>query len=887
MPETHDWRADVRARVASTRLHPQDEADIVEEVAQHLETQFAELAPQIGAAAARERLLAELRDHAFDEAALHRRRRARPSRARVWTSSSILRDVRYAARSLRRSPVTVAAGVVALALGIGLTTLMYSIIYGLLLKGLPFEDAERIAIIYRADPTGRGQEDLVPFGDFIRYRAQQRSFAAFGGFTVGTVSISGGNRPERIEVGRVTAGALATTGVRPMLGRAFSESDNQPDAPPTAVLGYAVWRDRFAGDSAIVGQPLRVNGRTHTIIGVMPDGFEFPRAQRLWLPIQVDGAGLGVGAGLALNIVGRLKADVGYDAANAELAGLAKRLSMENNDTAAVRDLAQPFVRATIPTRVYSLLYAMLAAVFLVLLVACANVANLLLDRAANRSRETGIRAALGASRLAIIRQSLIESAIIAALAAIVGTMLAQLGIIAYNRTTVGAIQTDLPFWMDIRLHVPVLAFVLVVATIASLIAGVAPAIHSARLDINSVLKDESHAASSLRVGKFSRAIVIVEVALSSALLLAAGFVTTSIVRLRSLDPHFTTANVFTARVTASPGDTTRQQRLFEELEQRLAATPGMEGVYVGTGLPGTEWGGASIEVEGRRVERSRGRPFTRLLSVSPGFFTTFNVPILAGRAILPTDRRETDRVAVVSESFVKRHFPDGDPLGRRIRLGSDTTQWITVVGVMPTLFAQTFDNPWPPEIVTALWQQSRITTATIALRGHEAVANAPTARRVVSAIDPDVPVYATTTMQDQLARTQWPMRILGTMFVIFGAVSLILGAVGLYAVMSFTVSRRVREMGIRMALGARASDVVRLVCRQGVIQIAIGMTVGLAAGAVIVRLARAALFDVDPSDPSVFLAVSAVLSVAGVLACLIPALSATRVDPVAALRAE
>jgi putative ABC transport system permease protein len=887
MPERHDWRADVRARIANAGLHPQDEAEMVEEIAQHLEMQYAELAPHIGAAAARERLLAELRDQAFDEAAGRRRRRARSRPRQVWTSTSMVRDVRYAARSLRRSPGTVAAGVAALALGIGLTTLMYSIIYGLLLKGLPFDEPDRIAVIYRADPTGRGREDLVPLGDFVRYRAQQKSFSTFGGFTVGTVSISGGDRPERIDVGRMTADAFATTGVRPALGRTFSDADNHPDAPPTAVLGYAVWRDRFARDSAVVGQTLRVNGKAHTIIGVMPEGFEFPRSQRLWLPIQADASGLRPGEGPALNIVGRLKADVGYEAANAELAGLAKRLAMENGDTAAVRDLAQPYVRATIPGRVYSLLYTMLAAVLLVLLVACANVANLLLDRAANRSREIGIRAALGASRLAIIRQSLIESAIIAGLAAMVGTALAYVGIVAYNRTTVGAIQADLPFWMDIRLHTPVLVFVLVVATIASLIAGVAPATHSARLDINSVLKDESHAASSLRVGKFSRVIVVVEVALSSALLLAAGFVTTSIVRLRALDPHFATANVFTARVTASPGDTAGQHRLFEELEQQLTSMSGIEGAYVGTGLPGTEWGGATVEIEGRRVERPRDRPITRLLSVSPGFFATFNVPMLAGRAILATDRRETDRVAVISESFARRHFRAGDPLGRRIRLGSDTTHWLTVVGVMPTLFAQTLDTPWPPEVVTALWQQGRITTATIALRGTDAIANAATVRRIVNAIDPEVPVYASSTMQDQLGRTQWPMRVLGTMFVIFGVVSLILGAVGLYAVMSFSVRRRVREMGIRMALGARASDVVRLVCRQGVIQIAIGMTAGLAMGAMIVRLARAALFEVNPSDPTVFLAVAGVLASSGLVACLIPALAATRVDPVAALRAE
>lgn len=887
MAESHDWRADVRARLAASRLHPQDEAELVEEIAQHLEIQCADLTPTLGAVAAREQLLAELRDEAFDEAVSRRHRHAQPTKTRTWSSSSLVRDVRYGARSLRRSPGTVAAAVAALALGIGLTTLMYSIIYGLLLKGLPFEAPSRIALIYRADPTGRGMEDLIPFGDFVRYRAQQQSFVAFGGFTTGTASVTGGDRPERVDVGRMTAGAFDVTGVRPFLGRTFTDADNAPDAPPTAVLGYSIWRDRFAGEVDVIGQPIRVNGRVHTIIGVMPDGFEYPRNQKMWLPIQLDATGLLPGQGQPLNMVGRLKKTVGYDAANAELAGLSKRLAAEKNNAGAERALVQPYVRGTIPGRVFSLLYAMLAAVFLVLLVACANVANLLLDRAANRSREIGIRTALGASRLAIVRQSMIESAIIASLAATVGTVLAQVGIIVFNRTTVGATGIDLPFWTDTRLHVPVLAFVIAVAIIASVIAGVAPAIHSARIDINSVLKDEPHGASTLRVGKFSRAIVIVEVALSSALLLAAGFMTMSIVRVRGLDPHFATANILTARITASPGDTERQRQLFEQIERRLSATPGLEGAYVGSGLPGTEWRGASIEVEGKRAERARDRPTTRLLSVSPGFFATFNVAMLKGRPILPSDGRDAMPVAVISESFARRYLRDEDPLGKRIKLSSDTTQWLTIVGVMPTLLAQTFDNRWPPEVLTAFWQQRSIATATIAMRGSDGVANAATLRGIVAVVDAEVPVYAASTMAEQIARNEWPMRVLGTMFVIFGVVSLILAAVGLYAVMTFSVSRRVREMGIRMALGARASDVVRLVCRQGLAQITIGMVLGLGAGALMVHAARAVLFEVKPGDPLVVGLVVGVLAITGSVACLIPALGATRVDPVTALRAE
>src|SRR5688500_281276 len=542
----HDWRTDIRARLASARLHPQDEAEMVEEVGQHLEEQFAELAPSIGAAAARERLLEQLRNPELDDAIARRRRRARPTAARAWSTTSVWLDIRYGLRSLRRSPGTLAAGVAALALGIGLTTVMYSIIYGTLIKGLPFPSAERIALVYYADPAR--EDDQIPLADFLRYRQQQQSFEALGAFTLGTINVSGGDRPERVGVARVTAGALDATGVRVLLGRVFMPNDNAPSASPTAVLSHAVWRDRFGADSAVVGKELRVNARPVTIIGVMPEGFEFPMtATRIWLPLQTDAATLRPGQGPGLSVIGRLRPNVEFERANAEFAMLSHRLAGELPPGAAERQaVVQPFIRGFIPKRVYSLFYAMLGAVLLVLLVACANVANLLLDRAVGRTREIGIRTALGASRLAVVRQSLVESSIIATLAALAGVGLAYGSLVLFNRAMD---DRERHFWMYIHLHPPVLAFVIVLAVAASLISGLLPAMQSARLDVSSILKDESHAASSLRVGRLSRTIVGIEIALSSTLLLASGFLTKSIVKLRMIEPGFVTSDVFTARV--------------------------------------------------------------------------------------------------------------------------------------------------------------------------------------------------------------------------------------------------------------------------------------------------------------------------------------------------
>jgi predicted permease len=883
----HDWRADVRSRLAALGLRPQDEAEIVEEVAQHLEAQFAELVPVIGAAAARAQLIAQLRDHGFDGAAA-RRRHLPSSRTPLWGASSTLRDVGYGLRSLRRAPGMMAAGIAALALGIGLTTVMYSVIYGLLIKGLPFRDPARIAYIYHADPERRADEFRVT--DFLRLQSEQRSFEAFGGWYEDIASVSGGDRPEHVQLARMTAGAFDVTGVHPMLGRTFTAADNAPGASPTAVLGYAMWRDRFAGDSNAVGKSVHVNGQTYTIVGVMPDGYEFPQVEtKLWLPAQLDTAAARASAQPALIVIGRLRPGVGYDDANAELAGLSQRLARERTDsTAERRAVAEPFIRAWVPSRVYALLYAMLGAVFLVLLVACANVTNLLLDRAANRTREVGIRLALGASRMAVVRQALVESTILAILAAVVGTGLAQGGIVAFNRAM--AANERPYFWTDIRLDAPMLLFVLAIAIVASIASGLLPAIQSARLDVNTILKDESHAASSLRVGKLSRAIVTAEIALSSAMLLAAGFMTESIVRLRAVEPHFASADVFTALVSLPPGDTLAQRRFFETLERNLAAVPGLGGVYVGNGLPGAGWAGARLAIEGRSYARAQDRPLTNWLAVNPGFFRAFGVGVLRGRPLLASDRAGAPSVAVVSEAFARRYFPKIEPIGRRIRLGrgpgSDSV-WTTIIGVIPTLYATSIQDPFPPEVLTAFWQERRFSSASIALRGPASVAGAAALRSVVATLNAEVPVYATATMSDVLARPMWPVRVFGTMFVIFGVASLLLAAIGLYAVVAFSVSRRVREMGIRMALGATSGNVIRMICWQGAKQIVLGMFLGLAVGAAAVKLLHALLFEVHPNDPVVYALVVGVLGVTAFVACIIPAIGATRADPVIALRVE
>ena len=887
LPASPDWRAEVRARLRTARLHPQDEAELVEEVAQHLEEQFADLTASIGADAARAQLTRQLRDHALDDAILRRRRRASPSAARTWSSTSLWRDVRYGLRSLRRSPGVLAAGTAALALGIGLTTMMFSILYGTIIKGLPFEDPSRIAYVSYNDVRHGIIDGGAPLGDFQRFAARQRSFESFGALYRGMATISGGDRPDRIEIARMTATVFDVLEARPMLGRVFAARDNEPDAPPTVILGYAIWRDRYGSDSAVIGRTIRVSGTAHTVVGVMPEKFQFPDLARIWLPLRFNSS-LAPGEGASLNVVGRLRPGADFESANAEFRGLMKQLDAERAQPSTERPVVLPYVRATLPKRVYTLLYAMLAAVMLVLLVACANVTNLLLDRTLGRSREIGIRTALGATRLAVVRQSLVESAILAGLAAIVGTALAYVGIILFNGAFPGS---DRRFWMDIRLHPAVLLFVVAMAVLATLVSGLLPAMQSANLDVSSILKDESHSTSSLRVGRLSRVIVAFELALSSALLVGAGFITKSVVKLRSVDPRFVTANVFTARITASSTDSLKQRAFFESVDRELATLSGIDGSYLGNGLPGSGMSYDRFAVEGRSYGSDRDYGRTRTVAVTPGFFTTFGIPVLKGRGITADDRSGTPGVAVVNEAFVRQNFRggDGDAIGHRIRLGvSDSKRdWVTIVGVMPTLYATSLDDPFPPAVVTSLWQERQLSSLTLAVRGPTDVASAPAIRKVVATLDPDVPIYNTSTMGEELDRPMWTLRLFGNLFIVFGIVSLVLATIGLYAVMAFAASRRVRELGIRMALGASSRDLIRLVSRQGARQIVTGVTIGVAIGTGFVRLIRAVLFDVQPSDPSVFALVVGVLASSAFLACIIPAVRAGRVDPVIALRSD
>jgi predicted permease len=803
--------------------------------------------------------------------------------------SAILRDIRYGIRSLAKSPGLAFVATLALTLGIGLTATMYSILYGALMKGLPYQNGDRIVQMIRNNPTNGSNRMGTPISDFVDYRDQQQTMSTLAAYYGGTVNVSGIGEAERFSGAFVTASTFELTRVRPHLGRIIQAGEDTPGGPRVVVLGYGMWQRRFGGDSAVLGTALSANGVPYTIVGVMPEGYRFPDDAALWLPLQLDPVALRRGQGQWLTVAGRLKDGVTMEQATNDVNAIAQRLARDYKETNEhIGAAVMGFVDAEVGPEPRQLLLTMLGAVLFVLLIACANVANLLLDRAAHKSKEVGIRTALGATRSAVIRQFLTEAFVLSAAGGMLGTLVAWGGITLFNQAIV---DTQPPFFIDIALHPPVLLFVALISLGATMFSGIIPAYQSSRSDLNEVLKDESRGSSNLKIGRMSKALVVFEIALSCGLLVASGLMIKSVTKLRTMDPGFRTRDIFTARVgfPATYTDTAMQKRFHEQLRERLLQIPGARNAAIMSGLPAVGGNGGNFTVEGVTYAEDRDVPNTSWNAVSPGFFETFEIRPVKGRVLDETDREAGLPTAVINRAFADRYFPKQDPIGRRIRQGgrTSTSPWMTIVGVVPTLYSGDTDEPRRPGYFVPLSQNhSNFISMAVQTSGNP-LAITSQVRQTVASLNPDIPIYWVYSMEEAFARPTWFIRVFGTMFMIFGLIALFLASVGLYAVMSFAVSRRVREVGIRMALGAQARDVVRMIFGQGAWQLAVGLALGLGLAAGVAQLLTVILFDVHPRDPSIYGSVVVVLALAGMAACFMPARRATRVDPLVALRTE
>jgi len=805
---------------------------------------------------------------------------------------SLLQDLRLGLRTLKKAPASAVVTSITLALGIGLCTVSFSLVYAVFFRGLDVPEASRLTLIWRTNPSRDIDYMGVNRYDLYDWREQQTSFEGLAMFTTGTVNLSGTEGPERYDGAFVSANIFDLLRVRPALGTSFRPGDDDAGAPLTVVLGYQAWQTRYESDASVVGRSVIVNGEPATILGVMPKGFMFPEDQELWVasrdsrPDEPDRA-----RASGFQVFGRLKPGVTMDQAASEMALIAQRLESEYPESnEGITTRFQSFVQNDTGPELVAVLGAMQVATIFVLLIACANVANLLLARATLRTRESAVRTALGASRFRVVLPFFAETLLLSVAGAIVGVAIAYVGINLFDGATQGVGK---PYYMRFALDAPVLAFVIGITLVTALAAGAAPAFRVLRTSVTATLNDEGRGASGALGGRITNVLVVAEIALSCALLIGAGLMTKSIVKLRDFDFPFATDNVFTARIglfESDYPDRESKQEMFRRLLDDMERLPGTRSASLSSSLPPSA-GTWRIGIEGETYASPQDYPTAEHISVTPEFFETFDVPIVAGRNFTDRDAWDDMPVAIVNQPFADKYFPGEDPLGRRFKEGTSDTNvtWITIVGVVPDMRLDNFEPDGEREGFFRPLAQRDYGFVSLAVNTTraDALGLTPEVRQAVRSLDPNLPIYNVATEQGFIDQRMWFYRVFGTVFIVFGAAALFMATVGLYGVLSFSVSRRVREMGIRMALGANSRDVVRLIVRQGGLRLMIGLALGLALAYGLTRVIRILMFETAPHDPPVFTVVVLIIAAVGLLASFVPANRATRVDPMVALRYE
>ncbi len=807
---------------------------------------------------------------------------------------SLAQDIRYALRGMRRSPGFTIVAVATLALGIGVNATVFTVTNAVLFKG--FRLVERNDRILYIGTQNNGHGCCVSYPDFIDWRAQAKSFEGMG--TVADLQITltdEGGAPERYDASQVSANAFRLLGQRPILGRDFASSDETPGADPVAILRYGFWDRRYGKDPAIIGQAIRINGTPTTVIGVMPADFSFPQNEDLWLPLVPTPALDKREARGLWFAFGRMADGTTFESARAELETIGRRLATAYPQTnqgwvPQPRTFAEFFVGRDAP-----LIYgAMWGAVGLVLLIACANLANLMLARAIGRAREISVRVALGAGRWRIIRQLLVESLLVSAMGGIAGWWIAKWSVRAYELTANPPTRAWSEHLLDYTMDGRVFFYLLAISIATAILFGFAPAVYLSRLDINGTLKDGGRGAvGGQRRAPLSRLLVIGEMALAVVLLAGAGALVRSFLNLSRADLGVHTANI-TTMLLSLPQDRyhgpAAQVDFFDRLKARLDATPGVESIAIASQLPAATLRSLPYEIAGTPPVDSQRRPTVSALTIGPAYFSTLDAAVRSGRDFNDFDGVSGAPVAIVNQRFAAMHWPGEEPLGKRLRMFDGTTPgaWLTVVGVAPNV-VQNYDvQTHDPLVYRPYLQQPERAMWVIVRSRLPAGSLATTFRREIQTIDADLPIWiGPYTLDQRLAGmgNYWSIRNDAALFVVFAAIALLLASIGLYAVIAHSVSQRTQEIGVRIAIGAGARDILALVLAQGIRPLGIGLTIGVAASLAVTPILKSQLVGVSPVDPLTLIVTSAVLIGSAALGCLIPARRAMHVDPVVALR--
>ncbi len=807
---------------------------------------------------------------------------------------SILEDLRFGCRTLLKNPGFAAVAVTALALGIGVNAAVFSLANAILFKNLPFADSDRILYLVSTNPTKPHWWWTFSYPDYRVIRDQMKSFDAIGASKEVSANISDGTTsPEGYHGARITANTFSVIGQKPFAGRDFLPSDEQPGAAPVAILSYKVWENRYGKDLSVIGRTVRIDEEPTTIIGVMPSRLDFPRETEVWKPL-IPNADYEKRENRGLTIFGHVTSHGNIKTATAEVSTVMQRLAKEypiTNKDISGRAIDYNDLFAGQEGEIKIVFIAMLGAVGFVLLIACANVANLQLARAVSRMREISIRVALGAGRWRIIRQLLIESLMLSVAGGALSVPLALWGIRTFDNTvTPLGKPPSLDFTMDVRAMI----YFAAISIGTGILFGLAPALRLSKLDVNTSLKDGARGSSGGGRAKYlSGLLVVVEMALAVVLLAGAGLMIRSFMNAYRSDLGVNTANILTMTIDLPNANyklPEKQKAFFDRLKTRLDTVPGVEVSTVASNMPLTGAWNFSYEIEGQPQPDSRTRPSVDAIITSPDYFRVMGGQILAGRDFTKADGMPSALNIVVNRRCAETFWHGENAIGKRLRIyKKDVVQpWLTVVGIVPNIASNNQSRskreallyiPYGLEYDSSMFVAARTSVPPSTLK--------QVFRLEVAAIDKDLPVQNLRTMDEQLEQQNWPYRVFGTLFAIFAAIALGLASVGLYAVIAHSVSQRTQEIGVRIALGARDSNILRLVFSQGMTQLAIGLVLGLAAAFAVTKILKTLLVDVSPTDPTTFISVTLILALAAGLGCLIPARRAMRVDPIEALRHE
>ena len=807
----------------------------------------------------------------------------------VAAAENLAQDIRHALRLWGKNPGFALAAVTAIGLGIGVNTAVFTLANAALFKTLPFERSGRIVYILGSQPgcelpcdTGRS------YPDFREFRAHAKSLEALVASHFQPVNLSDASSPERYRAMLISANGFSAFGQKPVAGRDFIAADERPDAAPVAMLAYSMWERRYGRDPSIIGKQIRINEVPTTVIGVMPRNMQFRTSVDLWMPLVPTGDWQ-KRDNRAVVMLGRLAKGVPLQQARAELNTISRRL--ESAYPAADKDIGILAMEGKdyLNPRIRLVLMGLWVVVGLVLLVACANVANLLLGRAVERSREISIRVALGAGRWRIIRQLLAESVTLSMAGGVAGYLFAVWGVRAFD----AAIAMEKPQWLDFSMDYTVFAYLSAVTIGAGILFGLAPALRLSKVDVHAGLKDGGRGASGgARGGYLAGLLVTGEMAATVVLLVGTVLVVRTLVGLYRSQVGVNTANVLTMHLDLPTRKYPRANDwilFYERLQTRLKTVPGVATAAIVSTLPGHDGMDIAYELEGAGPVDTSRRPEGRGMVVGAGYFHAMDARPLVGREFTDTDGVAGSPAVIVNHRFAADVWPGRNPIGRRLRIIEDGAPqaWLTVVGVVPDIWQNDLRHEFQPLIYLPYRQKPLPDMSVVARTLVPPGTLAPSFRREVQATDDSLPEDALRTLDEALELQDWTPRVFGAMLVIFTAIAMLLASVGLYAVMAHSVNRRRQELGVRMAMGATARNIVALVFAQGIRQIALGLVVGLAAALVLARVLRAVLADTFRPDWATFAIVALILVAAGVLACAIPARRATRVDPVVALRFE